>query len=638
MSEWTKLGDWEYRRTPVIFQADGGAVRWHAFECVDHDDDPSTGCKYVGYDEYLALVAPPERTIAAVDDLASAPYIIDLTAGELADMAALVPLIGGKSAGIQAFNGFAAMTTPDAPAALTIRGYHEHLAPLVPALSSLIADEGFDRDPRVRLLALEGEEGFRDFYAGDVQSLTWLDVWLDGHQDGVVRQIVAQGGVERMIRDRPLDAAYEAEVRGALAARFAHLSPRQGLRFRSSATAEDVVGFNGAGLYDSNTGFFDPTLQPDGGDHKKTFAWAIRKTWASYWGFPAFEERRVAGIDHLEGNMGVLVHPRFDDDKEDANGVITFYLSDWLAPAARRMVVNVQDGALSVTNPAGGLAQPEVDVVTLGPDGAWVIERAQASSEVPEGAWVLSDGELATMAGEVAALARAWLAVSEERREPAERAESLVLDLELKRMLAGWPALANGHSRPGSLVYKQVRVLDSASVVPASLMTPWEPGTPLASMLPRDVATAADRIVALRCSNGLIDVRALRVWTRRAARDTFPFDEAPLVYRVWLRFSSAPQGWRWPVGQDVYLGHTDLASATVAADGGFTFALTEARAAELGFDTLAFDGETYEIAIRDGDRRVATTLDGCLSRTAFTSPAAFLEGIVAEADAAGAER
>src|SRR5690606_16808883 len=110
------------------------------------------------------------------------------------------------------------------------------------------------------------------------------------------------------------------------------------------------------------------------------------------------------------------------------------------------------------TNPDGSLARPEIAAVTLAPDGAQAIARVQPSSEVPTGEHVLSDDELISLAVEVSALADAWLDQSDPDAPPSERPQALTLDLELKRMSAGWPALASGEVRPRRLVYKQVRV------------------------------------------------------------------------------------------------------------------------------------------------------------------------------------
>lgn len=110
-------------------------------------------------------------------------------------------------------------------------------------------------------------------------------------------------------------------------------------RFRSSTNAEDVPGFNGAGLYVSKTGSLTNT--------KKPIADAIRKVWASAWNIRAFDERANANINQNSVAMGVLVHRAFGD--EAANGVaITRHLYRADYPAN---TINVQEGETSVVLP-----------------------------------------------------------------------------------------------------------------------------------------------------------------------------------------------------------------------------------------------------------------------------------------------
>ncbi len=121
---------------------------------------------------------------------------------------------------------------------------------------------------------------------------------------------------------------------GAMQARFGEgVTPR----CRSSANAEDMAGFSGAGLYDSYTHRAD----------EGHIARSIRQVWASLWTFRAYQEREFWRIDHLACAMGVLVHPNFDD--EAANGVtITKNLYYESFPG---YYVNVQVGEDRVTNP-----------------------------------------------------------------------------------------------------------------------------------------------------------------------------------------------------------------------------------------------------------------------------------------------
>ena len=70
-----------------------------------------------------------------------------------------------------------------------------------------------------------------------------------GAPANVLRDVIAAGGLKRMVPGPTRRTKHRlAALTQTLQDRFAHLSPLQGLRFRSSSTAEDATGFNGAGL------------------------------------------------------------------------------------------------------------------------------------------------------------------------------------------------------------------------------------------------------------------------------------------------------------------------------------------------------------------------------------------------------
>ncbi len=119
--------------------------------------------------------------------------------------------------------------------------------------------------------------------------------------------------------------------------------------FRSSTNAEDLVGFNGAGLYESVVVDAHPT--------RAQVRDALAKVWASVWLQRAYEEREWYRIDHERVGMGVLIQPFVDD--VIGNGVaITKNPFDEGRPG---VFVNVQQGG-SVTG-AGGDEMPEQIVV-----------------------------------------------------------------------------------------------------------------------------------------------------------------------------------------------------------------------------------------------------------------------------------
>lgn len=71
----------------------------------------------------------------------------------------------------------------------------------------------------------------------------------------------------------------------------------KGVFVRSSTNAEDLKGFNGAGLYDSVPNVAQANaLEP-----------AIKKVWSSIWNERAVNEREFAGIDHQQVYPAVLI-------------------------------------------------------------------------------------------------------------------------------------------------------------------------------------------------------------------------------------------------------------------------------------------------------------------------------------------
>jgi len=110
-------------------------------------------------------------------------------------------------------------------------------------------------------------------------------------------------------------------------------------RFRSSSNAEDLQGFNGAGLYDSKTGII--------GDTVKTVERAIKIVWASLWNIRAFDEREHFHIDQLSIAMGVLSHRAFPDEIVNGVAITKNLYRDYEAG----YIINAQVGETSVVAP-----------------------------------------------------------------------------------------------------------------------------------------------------------------------------------------------------------------------------------------------------------------------------------------------
>jgi phosphoenolpyruvate synthase/pyruvate phosphate dikinase len=113
--------------------------------------------------------------------------------------------------------------------------------------------------------------------------------------------------VRALVERHPVAPALLAAIEAELRARFGAAPTR----LRSSSNTEDLVGFSGAGLYES--------LSVALGDPDRPIAGGLRRVWASLWLPRAYDEREQANIDHARTSMGVLVHPAFPDER--ANGV-----------------------------------------------------------------------------------------------------------------------------------------------------------------------------------------------------------------------------------------------------------------------------------------------------------------------------
>jgi pyruvate,water dikinase len=174
------------------------------------------------------------------------------------------------------------------------------------------------------------------------------------------------------------------------------------IRFRSSTNAEDIKGFNGAGLYDSKTGILD-------NDDDKSFAVAIKKVWASAWNYKAFMERQYFGIDQKTIAMGVLCHRSFPDEK--ANGVVitkNLYRNNY-----RGFVINAQFGETSVVNPPDGTTCEQMICYSDKNDSFYgkknIVEYLSYSNILPDTIdHVLSTNEVTLLTKEISQIKKAY--------------------------------------------------------------------------------------------------------------------------------------------------------------------------------------------------------------------------------------
>ncbi|HXS24742.1 MAG TPA: PEP/pyruvate-binding domain-containing protein [Gemmatimonadales bacterium] len=160
-------------------------------------------------------------------------------------------------------------------------------------------------------------------------------------------------------------APVPADIVADLLRRIHECLPPGQVRLRSSTNAEDLPGFNGAGLYRST--------RVDPGD-PAAVARGLRDVWASTWLWAAFEEREYYRIDQHTVGMAILVQQSIDDDV--ANGVaITANPFNQGDPG---FFINAQLSSGSVTSAKGDEIPEQILFYTF--DGGRGFERLSRSS------------------------------------------------------------------------------------------------------------------------------------------------------------------------------------------------------------------------------------------------------------------
>ena len=178
-----------------------------------------------------------------------------------------------------------------------------------------------------------------------------------------------------------LNATIPPDDLAAVKAKLAQVLPGvKKIKIRSSANAEDVPNFDGAGLHDSFAATVSKQDNPDGscafevddepgGEVKRrvsprSVGCAIKGVYASLWNQRAVEERTFARIDHATVAMGLSVVPTYDAESEvDANAVVVTRVVN--ATGVFGYTLSVQDGNNLVTNPDPGTVT-EVTIAALG--------------------------------------------------------------------------------------------------------------------------------------------------------------------------------------------------------------------------------------------------------------------------------
>jgi len=161
------------------------------------------------------------------------------------------------------------------------------------------------------------------------------------------------------------------------------------IKVRSSANAEDVPNFDGAGLHDSFAADTDKDDLPDRGCRvtessdgvevkrrvkPKSVLCAVKSVYASLWNKRAIEERSFARIDHSSVAMGLAVVPAYDIESEvAANAVVVtrvlntndVYGYSLSVQVGNNLVTNPDPGTYSEVTIAGFISETEPVSLTI---------------------------------------------------------------------------------------------------------------------------------------------------------------------------------------------------------------------------------------------------------------------------------
>lgn len=242
-------------------------------------------------------------------------------------------------------------------------------------------------------------------------------------EDGAVRaRRLAE--LRAAIASQPLEAVLLEEI----VARLRALGAGRRTILRSSTNAEDLAGFNGAGLYESLVVPADAPAQQ--------VADTLRNVWASVWLQRAFEEREWYRIDHRAVAMAVLAQP-FVEDALATGVAIT---GNPFNAAGQGVFINVQTRGATVTSALGNVLPEQYLVATW----AGEIEPELLSrSSLAGGATILDATDVARLTEQLQRIHAALL--------PAHAGSANAMDVEFAFLGAGRFVMLQ--ARPYNIVY-----------------------------------------------------------------------------------------------------------------------------------------------------------------------------------------
>jgi hypothetical protein len=221
------------------------------------------------------------------------------------------------------------------------------------------------------------------------------------------------------------------------------------VKIRSSANAEDIPGFDGAGLYDSFRADLDKIsnkecrLEHDEEDGElemkpKTVACAVKGVYASLWNKRAVEERSFGRIDHATAGMGLAIVRRYAENAEiAANSVVVTRVLN--SSGVYGYTFSSQALNNVVTNPAPGTSSETIIAAFLpGIDPTFTVTRfAKPTPESPVlDHTVMTTEQLKTMLDITQAVELAYCgAVADYYPGSASACDEALFDVEKPRAL-----------------------------------------------------------------------------------------------------------------------------------------------------------------------------------------------------------
>ncbi len=259
---------------------------------------------------------------------------------------------------------------------------HRRVLGRVGQVGSLSETLGYDLVPRGVVVPLAFYERFVAHKPNDKLRRA-LKALLDGQRTGTLAgdSLATQVAVvQRRFLESELPPGDLAAIEAAIAREMPGVDK---VKVRSSANAEDIPNFDGAGLHDSFSAKLakhskKPKCQFDVDDDDadagavsvkrkikpRTVACAVKGVYASLWNQRAIEERSFARIDQSTATMGLAIVAAYDEESDvAANAVIITRVLNTTGVFGYSL--SVQLGNNLVTNPDPGTVS-ETTVAALG--------------------------------------------------------------------------------------------------------------------------------------------------------------------------------------------------------------------------------------------------------------------------------